>query len=107
MNDNKKQYLSIGSFKDLTIFRERAIYRFFEMLPGIFIWATFAFAIFFSWASPIFVAFFILAFDLYWIFKVLYFSIHTPSQIPYIPPPYIPPAVFDGHIFFHIYPVRV
>ena len=79
MNDNKKQYLSIGSFKDLTIFRERAIYRFFEMLPGIFIWATFAFAIFFSWASPIFVAFFILAFDLYWIFKVLYFSIHTRS----------------------------
>ena len=72
-------YITIANYKDLPQGKDRRLYRFFEMLPGILIWATFAAALFLSWASPVFVAFFILAFDLYWIFKVLYFSIHTRS----------------------------
>ncbi len=63
----------------LVMQKDRALYRFFEMLPGIFIWGTFALAFFLSWSNPVFVAFFILAFDLYWIFKIAYFSIHTRS----------------------------
>jgi len=70
-------YLSIGTHKDLPPGRERTLYRFFEMVPGFFIWATFALALILSWFEPLWVAFFILAFDLYWIFKVVYFSIHT------------------------------
>ncbi len=72
-------YLSIGNYKDLPKGKDRALYRFFEILPGFFIWATFVFALFFSWQEPLFVAFFIIAFDLYWIFKIFYFSIHTRS----------------------------
>jgi hypothetical protein len=75
----KPNYLAVASYKDLSPGTDRALYRFLEMLPGIFIWVTLALAVFLSWASPVFVAFFILAFDLYWIFKIAYFSIHTRS----------------------------
>lgn len=79
MENNQTSYFRIGSHKDLPPGTDRALYRFFEMLPGIFIWGTFVLAIFLSWVSPLFVAFFIIAFDLYWIFKIAYFSIHTRS----------------------------
>ncbi|MBI1888873.1 MAG: hypothetical protein HYS15_02995 [Candidatus Spechtbacteria bacterium] len=63
--------------KDVPTGRERAVYRFFEILPGFLILTTFGLAALFSWLKPLWIAVFILAFDVYWIFKVVYFSIHT------------------------------
>jgi hypothetical protein len=74
-----ENHLFFGNWKDVPPGRARLLYRFFEIVPGFLIWATFALAIFFSWKAPTVIAFFIIAFDLYWIFKIIYFSIHTRS----------------------------
>ena len=65
--------------KNFSARRERIIYRFLEMLPGLLIWSVFGLAVFLSRFQPLWVAFFIIAFDLYWLFKIVYFSFHTRS----------------------------
>lgn len=72
-------HLAVEDVKTIRFKRDRVLYRFMEMLPGILIWSVFGLAIFLSWSKPIWVAFFIIAFDLYWLFKIVYFSIHTRS----------------------------
>lgn len=67
-------YVSIITVEDR---RNRIIYRFLEIMPGLLIWTTFGLAIFLSGFKPLWVALFIIAFDLYWIFKIIYFSFHT------------------------------
>ena len=70
----EKWYLDIGNAKDEIIKspRDRAIYRFLEMLPGILAWGTLVFVILMSRLAPVFIAFFIIAFDIYWLLKTVY-----------------------------------
>ena len=69
-------YLKIGKASDLSNSKERAIYRFFEILPGGLCWTLLFFVVFFSWKKPVWVAIFIIFFDLYWLFRTAYFSFH-------------------------------
>ncbi len=71
-----KYYLRNSKAADLTKRKERYLYRFFEMLPGILSWTTLIGALLFSYYRPNWVAFFIIAFVLYWLFKAIYFSVH-------------------------------
>lgn len=70
-------YSKIGIAKELESRKDRMIFRFFEMIPGIATWGTFALLFFFSWQAPIGVAFFIIGFDLYWFFRTIYFSFYA------------------------------
>lgn len=49
--------------------------RFWEMLPGMLVWFTFALAVILSFWKPYWAIIFIIIFDLYWLFRVIYFII--------------------------------
>ena len=72
-------YLKAGKAADLENPKERKIYRFFEMMPGILAWGTLALLVLLSWLTPIWIAFFIIAFDVYWLLKTIYLSLHLRS----------------------------
>ena len=69
-------YLHIGRASDVPDRKERTIYRFFEILPGLSAWTTFALIIALSFKTPVFMALFIIAFDVYWLVKTIYLSLH-------------------------------
>ncbi len=69
-------YLKIGRASDLKNPRERALYRFFEILPGGLSWLTLFLAVLFSWLAPIGTAIFIICFVIYWLVRTVYFSFH-------------------------------
>ena len=71
-------YLKIGNAQDLKG-KEKIIYRFLEILPGLLSWLTLFFLFFFSFKKPFWVAIFIILFDLYWLIKTVYLSIHLRS----------------------------
>ncbi len=50
-------------------------YRFWEILPGALVWATFILAVVLSFFAPAWAIIFIILFDLYWTMRVLYFLI--------------------------------
>lgn len=56
--------------------RDRKIYRFLEILPGISSWLTLIFCLVFSFIKPQFVAIFIICFDFYWLLKVTYLAFY-------------------------------
>ena len=74
-----KYYLKIGRATELKDWRERRLYRLFEILPGFLSWATIIACFIFSWFTPVGVAIFIIIFDIYWFFKTVYLSIHLRS----------------------------
>lgn len=76
----KKDYIKIGNATDLTDPKERRLYRWLEMLPGILSWGTLVGVVFLSWAWPVGAAFFIIAFDLYWLLKTMFLSMHLRSS---------------------------
>ncbi len=51
-------------------------YRILEMIPGLLVWTTFFFALFFSFIKPLWVIYFILVFDLLWLIRILYVTIY-------------------------------
>ncbi|HON16454.1 MAG TPA: glycosyltransferase family 2 protein [Spirochaetota bacterium] len=51
-------------------------YRFWEILPGAFSWATIIIAVVASYFWPFYAAVFIIAFDVFWLLKTAYLSIH-------------------------------
>lgn len=69
-------YLKIGKASDLENFKERIIYRFFEIFPGSLSWLILFLVVFLSWKKPFWVAIFIIFFDLFWLFRTIYFSLH-------------------------------
>ena len=71
-----ENYSHVSRAGDLKDTRDRRLYRFLEMLPGILAWGTFAFAILFSWLKPVWVAFFMIAFVIYLLLRTLYFAFH-------------------------------
>jgi hypothetical protein len=71
-----KYYINVGRASDLKNPKERRIYRFFEMLPGIFVWLTLILMVLLSWLKPYCAAFFIIIFCAYWLFRTTHFTIH-------------------------------
>lgn len=75
--ENKFSSLPDSLFpKEMKNVKERVIYRFFEMLPGILVWGVLFLVVFLSWKKPIWAAVFIILFVLYQLFKIIYFSFH-------------------------------
>lgn len=68
-------YLHIGKASDLQG-RDRILYRFLEMIPGLLSWGTILGTIALSAFVPFWAAIFIIAFDLYWLIKTFYLSTH-------------------------------
>lgn len=52
------------------------LYRFFEMIPGAVLWATFIVGVILSFIRPIWVIVFIIAFSFYWLLRVTYFIVY-------------------------------
>ncbi|MEX1063889.1 MAG: glycosyltransferase family 2 protein [Candidatus Paceibacterota bacterium] len=69
-------YLKLSKAADLTDKKDRFIYRFFEILPGLLAWLTLALIIILSFLQPVFMAIFIIIFDVYWLIKTIYLSAH-------------------------------
>ena len=73
-------YLKIGIPSDLKKPAERALFRFFEILPGLLSWLTLLLVGLLSWLTPFVISFFIIAFTMYWLFRSVYFSFHLESS---------------------------
>jgi hypothetical protein len=56
--------------------KDRRIFRFFEILPGLLAWLTLFLAFFLSKTIPILVVFFIIAFDILWLLKIFYLAFY-------------------------------
>jgi len=56
--------------------KERVVFRFFEMVPGLLAWLTLFLAFFLSKIAPVGVAFFIIVFDLFWLLRIIYLSFY-------------------------------
>jgi cellulose synthase/poly-beta-1,6-N-acetylglucosamine synthase-like glycosyltransferase len=50
--------------------------RFYEMIPGLFTWATLLAMVLLSWQLPTWISIFIILFDTYWLLKTIYLSFH-------------------------------
>jgi len=72
----KKEYLQIGFARDLSDKKDKILFRFLEIMPGVLSWGTLVLLIFLSWKRPVWVAFFIIAFDIYWLLKTVFLSFH-------------------------------
>jgi cellulose synthase/poly-beta-1,6-N-acetylglucosamine synthase-like glycosyltransferase len=72
----KKDYLDISKASDIKNRKERALYRFFEIIPGALSLGTLFGVLVFSWLLPSWVAIFIICFCFYYLFRILYFSLH-------------------------------
>ena len=72
----KKDYLDISKASDIKNPKERSLYRFFEMIPGIISLGTLFGVLIFSWLIPSWVAVFIICFCFYYLFRIFYFSLH-------------------------------
>ena len=71
-----KDYLRISHACDLENPKDRVLFRFLEMMPGLLTWFTLLGAVALSYFRPQVVAFFILFFVLYWFCRAIYFSFH-------------------------------
>ncbi len=72
-------YLKVSRYTDLEDPKERIIYRFFEMLPGLLSWTVLISAAFFSYMVPLWAALFIIVFAIFWFLRSIYFSFHLRS----------------------------
>ncbi len=68
-------YLKTGKATELQG-KDRRLYRYFEILPGLLSVGTLVILLFFSYLKPVWVAFFIIAFNVYWLLLVVYLGIH-------------------------------
>ena len=74
------EYLHVGNAPDLTDSKDRRLYRFLEILPGLLAWSTLAIVVLISFKAPVFATIFIILFDLYWLIKTIYLSVLTRSS---------------------------
>ncbi|KPJ57475.1 hypothetical protein AMJ49_00920 [Parcubacteria bacterium DG_74_2] len=72
-------YLKISRASDLKNFKEKIIYRIFEIFPGAFSWLTLIGCVLLSLFKPLWAAIFIIVFVIYWFLRVVYFSFHLSS----------------------------
>ena len=75
----QEYYLKVGKAADLKSAKDRALFRFLEILPGAISWGTLIGVILLSWLKPVWIAFFIIFFVLYWLIRTIYFSFHLRS----------------------------
>ena len=68
--------MDISKAPDIKDFKNRGLYRFFEMIPGIISLGTLFGVLVFSWLFPSWVAVFIICFCFYYLFRIFYFSLH-------------------------------
>lgn len=68
--------LKAGRAADLPAGKERRLYRFLEMLPGLLSWGTLLGAVVLSASAPVAASYLIIAFDLYWLLKTVNLSLH-------------------------------
>jgi len=73
-------YLKISKAADLKSSKDRALFRLFEILPGVFSFGILIASVILSWRAPILIAVFIIVFDVYWLIKISYLSIHQISS---------------------------
>ncbi|OGZ67237.1 MAG: hypothetical protein A3D34_00430 [Candidatus Staskawiczbacteria bacterium RIFCSPHIGHO2_02_FULL_33_16] len=73
---DKKDYLNISKASDIGNKKERNLYRFFEIIPGMISLGTLVGVFIFSWLIPSWVAIFIICFCFYYLFRIFYFSLH-------------------------------
>jgi len=73
---DKKDYLEISKASDIKNKKERLLYRFFEMIPGIMSLGTLLGVFIFSYFIPAAVAIFVICFCFYYLFRIFYFSLH-------------------------------
>ncbi|MBI4160470.1 MAG: glycosyltransferase family 2 protein [Candidatus Yanofskybacteria bacterium] len=69
-------YLKISKASDLENKKDRFLYRFFEILPGVLAWGTLITVVTMSFVIPVAIAIFIIIFDVYWFVKTVYLSLH-------------------------------
>lgn len=72
-------YANVSQASDLKDPKERLLYRFFEMLPGLLSFGSLGAIVLFSRLFPMLVAFFVFAFIVYWLLRTVYFSFHLRS----------------------------
>ncbi|MBI3627543.1 MAG: glycosyltransferase family 2 protein [Candidatus Sungbacteria bacterium] len=72
----EKWYLKAAHAPDFEKPGDYALFRFFEILPGVLMWATLAGTVLASYFFPIGASFFIIAFDIYWLLKTIFLSLH-------------------------------
>ncbi len=72
----KSEYLNISKASDIKNFKEKILYRFFEVIPAILSLGTLFGVLVFSWLLPSWVATFIICFCFYYLFRIFYFSLH-------------------------------
>jgi len=72
----EKYYLKIGKASDLGNWKDRFLFRLFEIFPGALSLTVLFLAIFLSWLLPVWVSIFIIIFVIFWVFRIMYFSIH-------------------------------
>src|SRR3989338_6600378 len=77
MRNDLPGYLFIGRASDIKSRKDRLLYRVLEILPGFFIWSTFAAFIGLAYFKPLWIAIFTLAFAFFWLLKVVYLAVHT------------------------------
>lgn len=80
LGKNIPKHLFAGRSSDLEDKKERRLYRFFEVFPGLLIWITFTAVITLSYFKPVWVGIFILAFAFFWLLKSVYLSLHLRSS---------------------------
>ena len=72
--EEKVNYLKIGKATDLSG-RDRKIYRWLEIFPGVFSILTLVILIVLSYFKPVWVAYIIIAFSVYWLLLVCYMAV--------------------------------
>lgn len=77
MNDvtPSKPYLHVGRAGDLSG-ADRALYRFFEMIPALLSVGTLILFIVLSFVAPSVVAYFTIGFSAFWLFKTIFLTLH-------------------------------
>jgi len=73
----EQYYLKIGKADELKDPKEKRIFRFFEILPGLCSWLTIILMFIVSWRWPVVAAIFIIVFDTFWLMKTIYFTVHA------------------------------
>jgi len=73
-------YIHIGNASELKNPKDRRLYRFYEMLPGLLSWSTLILIVILSYLIPVYTAIFIIIFDIYWLIKTIYLSMHMRSS---------------------------
>lgn len=73
---NIPYYLKIGHASDIQNPKERKLFRFLEILPGVISWLTLILVFLLSWLNPFLTAIFVICFVVYWLVRAVYFSFH-------------------------------